>query len=274
MNAQMIATAVAPSPVMTATLSLDSLKARLRRLNLYGLLAHAEEILTEPWLERVLEIEERERQHRSLKRRLSNARLGSFKPMADFDYRWPEELDRPLLDELFTFAFLEQSANIVIAGPNGLGKTMIAKNLLHQAILRGYSARFTAASDMLHDLAAQDSSTALARRLRRYTTPTMLCVDEVGYLSYDARYADLLFEVITRRYQQRRCVVLTTNKSFGEWNQVFPNATCVVALVDRLVHRSEILTLAGDSYRLKEAQERAAQRASRRASTKKTRRGS
>jgi DNA replication protein DnaC len=262
MNAQMISTPATPSllPTATSSLSLDSLKARLRRLNLYGLLAHAEEILTEPWLERVLQIEESERQHRSLKRRLSNARLGSFKPMADFDYSWPEELDRALLDELFTFAFLEQTANIVIAGPNGLGKTMIAKNLLHQAILRGMSARFTAASDMLHDLAAQDSSTQLARRLRRYTTPTVLCVDEVGYLSYDARYADLLFEVITRRYQQRRCVVLTTNKSFGEWNQVFPNATCVVALVDRLVHRSEILTIAGDSYRLKEAQERAARR--------------
>ena len=258
----------------TTSLSLDALKSRLRRLNFYGLLAHAEDILAEPWIARVLEIEESERQQRSLKRRLGNARLGSFKPLADFDYGWPSELDRALLEELFTFSFLEQAANIVIVGPNGLGKTMIAKNLLQQAILRGHSARFTAASDMLHDLAAQDSSTQLARRLRRYITPTLLCVDEVGYLSYDTRYADLLFEVITRRYQQHRCVILTTNRSFGEWNQVFPNATCVVALVDRLVHRSEILTLAGDSYRLKEAQERAAQRASRRAAAKKTRRGS
>ena len=119
MNAHMIPTLAAPSPVTTAASSpsLDSLKARLRRLNLYGLLAHAEEILTEPWLERVLEIEESERQHRSLKRRLGNARLGSFKPMTDFDYSWPEELDRALLEELFTFSFLEQTANIVIIGP-------------------------------------------------------------------------------------------------------------------------------------------------------------
>lgn len=266
MNAQMIpVTPAAPS------LSLEALKARLRRLNLYGLLAHAEELLTEPWLERVLEIEESERQHRSLKRRLSNARLGSFKPMADFNYDWPRELDRALLDELFTFAFLEATANLVIIGPNGLGKTMIAKNLLHQAVLRGHTARFTTASDMLHDLAAQDSSTLLARRLRRYTTPLLLGIDEVGYLAYDTRYADLLFEVITRRYQLRRPLVLTTNKAFGEWNQVFPNATCVVALIDRLVHRSEILTLAGDSYRLKEAKERAAQRAAQRSATKKSR---
>jgi DNA replication protein DnaC len=89
-------------------------------------------------------------------------------------------------------------------------------------------------------------------------------MDEVGYLSYDARYADLLFEVITRRYQQHRPVILTTNKAFGEWNQVFPNAGCVVTLVDRLVHRSEILSLAGDSYRLKEAQERQSRHQSRR----------
>lgn len=267
MNAQMM------TPMSSPSLSLDTLKARLRGLNLYGLLAHAEDILPEPWLERVLALEESERQSRSLKRRLANARVGSFKSMADFDYAWPKELDRALLDELFTFGFLEATANIVIVGPNGLGKTMIAKNLLHQAVLRGLSARFTAASDMLHDLAAQDSSTQLARRLRRYTTPAILCVDEVGYLSYDARYADLLFEVITRRYQQHRPVVLTTNKSFREWNEVFPNAACVVALVDRLVHRSEILNIAGDSYRLKEAQERAAQRASRRNASKKTRRG-
>jgi DNA replication protein DnaC len=138
-------------------------------------------------------------------------------------------------------------------------------------VLRGYTARFTAVSDMLHDLAAQDSSTQLSRRLRRYTTPALLCCDEVGYLAYDTRYADLLFEVITRRYQLHRPLVLTTNKTFSEWNQVFPNATCVVALIDRLVHRSEILSIDGDSYRLKEAKERAAKRAVARSSAKKSR---
>jgi len=269
MNAQKINLTATNLTATTTGFSLESVRQRLRRANLYGLLAQAEQILGEPWLARVLEIEESERDRRSLKRRLDNARLGSFKPLADFDYDWPKELDRALLEELFTCSFLQQAVNIIIVGPNGLGKTMLAKNLLHQAVLRGHTARFTLASDMLHDLAAQDSSTQLARRLRRYTSPTLLCVDEVGYLSYDSRYADLLFEVITRRYQQR-ATVLTTNKPFGEWNQVFPNAACVVTLVDRLVHRSEILTLAGDSYRLKEAQERAARRKPQR-STKKTR---
>ncbi len=256
--------------IATMTLSADALKGRLRRVNLYGLAAHVEDIHNEPWLARVLEIEESERQCRSLKRRLDNARLGAFKPLADFDYDWPQELDRALLEELFTLAFLQGATNLILVGPNGLGKTMLAKILLHQAVLRGHTARFTLASDMLHDLAAQDGSTQLARRLRRYTGPQVLCIDEVGYLSYDARYADLLFEVITRRYQQR-ATVLTTNKPFGEWNQVFPNAACVVTLVDRLVHRSEILSLAGDSYRLKEAKERAARRAPSRASARKAR---
>jgi len=263
------ATTSKPAVADTA-LSLESVRARLRRANLFGLLAQAEQILHEPWLAQVLQIEESERARRSLKRRFDNARLGTFKPMADFDYHWPKELDRELLEELLTCSFLDEAANVVIVGPNGLGKSMIAKNLLHQAVLRGHTARFTLASDMLHDLAAQDSSTLLARRLRRYTSPSVLCVDEVGYISYDSRYADLLFEVITRRYQQR-ATVLTTNKPFGEWNEVFPNAACVVTLVDRLVHRSEILAIAGDSYRLKEAQERAAQRKPKRAAAKKAR---
>jgi DNA replication protein DnaC len=215
----------------------------------------------EPWMLRVLEIEESERANRSLKRRLDNTRLGAFKPIADFDWDWPDKCDPSLIEELFSFAFVEEAANVVFIGANGLGKTMLLKNLTYQAVLKGRTARFTLASDMLHDLAAQDSSTALARRLRRYTSPALLAVDEVGYLSYDARYADLLFEVVTRRYELRRPILLTTNRVFGEWNQVFPNAACVVTLVDRLVHRAEIVALEGKSYRLKEAQERAQRKA-------------
>jgi DNA replication protein DnaC len=154
----------------------------------------------------------------------------------------------------------------VLIGANGLGKTMLLKNLAHQAVLQGHTARFTLASDMLHDLAAQDSTAALARRLRRYTSPTLLAIDEVGYLSYDARYADLLFEGVTRRYQTRP-ILLTTNKVFGEWNPVFPNAACVVTLIDRLMHRAEIVALEGESYRLKEAKERAQRKAKSRTPT-------
>ena len=247
--------------------NLDDLRERLQRLGLYGLLANAETVINEPWLAQLLSIEEAERARRSFKRRLDDARIGTFKPLADFDWQWPTQCDRPLVEEVLSLAFIGEAANIVLIGPNGLGKTMLMKNMLYQAVLHGHTARFTLASDMLHDLAAQDSSATLARRLRRYTSPGVLAVDEVGYLSYDSRYADLFFEVITRRYQQ--CpVILSTNKPFGEWNQVFPNAGCVVTLVDRLMHKAEILTLAGKSYRLKEAQERAARNAKSRAEKK------
>jgi len=234
-------------------------RARLRSLGLYGLADQDDALLAEPWLDTVIDIEHRERQRRSLKRRLDNARLGAFKPLADFDWRWPRRIERALLDELFTLAFLDDATNVVLLGPNGVGKTLLAKNLTHRAVLAGHTARFTMASDMLHDLAAQDSDASLARRLRRYTQPGLLCIDEVGYLAYDNRYADLLFEVVTRRYLQRS-TILSTNKPFSEWTDVFPNAACVVTLVDRLVHRSELVAIEGESYRLKEAKERAATR--------------
>ena len=138
-------------------------------------------------------------------------------------------------------------------------KTMLIKNLLHHAVLNGFTARFTTASDMLHELAAQDSDASLARRLRRFTGPQLLAIDEVGYLNYDNRYADLLFEVVTRRYLTVP-ILLTTNKPFSEWAEVFSSAACVVTLVDRLIHRSEIVQLDGESYRLREAKEQAAKR--------------
>ncbi|RMH15572.1 MAG: hypothetical protein D6701_09900, partial [Gemmatimonadetes bacterium] len=112
-------------------------------------------------------------------------------------------------------------------------------------------------------LAAEDSASALERRLRRLCRPRVLCIDEVGYLSYGNRHADLLFEVVTRRYELGKPVVVTTNKAFREWNEVFPNATCVVTLVDRLVHRSEVVQIEGESFRLKEAQERKTARSKR-----------
>ena len=148
-------------------LNLESLRARLLRLGLHGLLANLESIIHEPWLPELLQIEEAERARRSLRRRLKAARLQKYNPMADFDWSWPTQCDRPLVEELFSLSFIEEPAIIVLIGPNGIGKTMLAKNLLHQAILHGHTARFTLASDMLHDLAAQDSSVSLARRLRR-----------------------------------------------------------------------------------------------------------
>jgi DNA replication protein DnaC len=243
-------------------------KARLKSLGLFGLLACWDQLADKPWLGEVLAIEERERNKRSLERRLHNSRVATFKPMTDFDWSWPKKIDREAVDELFGLAFLTTGHNAVLVGPNGVGKTMILKNLAHQAVVRGHTVRFTTASDMLSDLAAQGSSAALARRLRRYTVPALLCIDEVGYLSYDNRYADLLFEVVTRRYDAQKPLMLSTNKAFADWGQVFPHAACVVTLVDRLVHRAEVIEIEAESYRLKEAKELTAARTKQRRAKK------
>jgi DNA replication protein DnaC len=236
----------------------DILRSRVQRLALHGLLARWEEVADKPWIAELCEFEEHERRRRSRERRLRQARIGAFKSMTDFDWAWPEKIDKETVEEWLSLGFVEQGVNAVLLGPNGVGKTMIIRNLAHQAVLRGHTVRFTTASDMLSDLAAQESSSALKRRLRRYCQPKLLCIDEVGYLSYDSRYADLFFEVVTRRYEEPRSIVLSTNKAFSEWSQVFPNAACVVTLVDRLLHRAELVAIEGKSYRLKEATERAA----------------
>ena len=118
------------------------------------------------------------------------------------------------------------------------------------------------------DTAAQDSAATLRNRIARYCRPALLVIDEVGYLSYAHRHADLLFEIVTRRYEERSTIV-TTNKPFSEWNEVFPNASCVVTLVDRLIHRAEIVAIEGGSYRFKEAKERAARKKDAKASAMK-----
>ena len=251
-----------------ATRPSASLRERAHALGLYGLLTRFDEFEGEPWLEEVLSLEEAERGRRSLERRLQNARLGRFKPMSEFQWDWPRKMDRDLVDEVLELGFLAEAANVALVGPNGVGKTMIAKNLAYQAVLRGHTARFTTASDLLNDLAAQESGRSLATRLRHYGRPGLLVIDEVGYLSSTGRHADLLFEVTTRRYEQKS-IVLTTNKPFSAWGEVFEGSSCVVTLIDRLVHKAEIIQIEGDSYRLKEAKARTAEKAKRRAAAKK-----
>ena len=248
----------------TSSPSPDPLMDRARRLGLYGLLARRQELGDQPWVLTLIECEEAERSRRSLERRIRTSKVGRFKPIADFDWSWPDKIDRPLIEELMQLGFVEEATNVILAGPNGVGKSTIAQNIVHQALLRGHTVLCATASAMLNDLAAQDTSTALARRLRRYVNPVVLLIDEVGYLSYDSRAADLLFEVVSRRHEQRP-IILTTNKPFAEWNEVFPNASSVTALVDRLLHHAEIVKIEGDSYRAKEAKQHAAEKARKRA---------
>jgi DNA replication protein DnaC len=246
-----------------------SLTERASALGLHGLVSHLDDVATQPWVALLLEWEEQQRASRGLARRIQAAHIGRFRLMTDFDWVWPKKLDREAVEEAFRLDFISQADNVVLIGPNGVGKSMIAQNLCYQAVLRGLPALFTTASALLADLSERHTSYALQQRLRHYSRPKLLCIDEIGYLSYDARAADLLFEVITRRYQ-RVSTIVTTNKPFGEWHEIFPNATSVVTLIDRLTHQAEIIQIQGESYRLKESRERNDTKARRRADKRKS----
>jgi DNA replication protein DnaC len=204
-------------------------------------------------LEHIVEAEQRERTQHSLVRRIGRSRLGHFKPLADFDWAWPTRIDRDAVEAAMQLEFLAAARNVVIVAPQGLGKTMIGQNITHAALLAGHAALFVTAAQMLLDLGAQDSARALDRRLRYYASRPLLCIDEIGYLSYDARNADLLFQVVSRRYE-RKSLILTTNLAFNDWPTIFPNAACTTALIDRVVHHAEIIAIEGESYRRREAQ--------------------
>jgi len=199
------------------------LRDRAKALLLHGLLAHWHEVAQQPWVATLIEWEEQERVRRSLERRLHDARIGRFKPLADFDWTWPTRCDRAAIEALMTLDFLSDATNVIFVGQNGTGKTMLAQNIAHQAVILRHSVLFTSAGQLLGDLAALDSDAALRRRLHHYARPALLVIDEVGYLSYSNRHADLMFELISRRYQNKSTLI-TTNRAFAEWRDVFPNA--------------------------------------------------
>ena len=246
----------------------NDLRARAQGLRLNGVLAHWEEAGAQPWLGQLLAWEEDERTRRSMERRVRRCGLGAFKPIADFDWGWPTACDRHAIEELLGLRFMAEAANAVLVGPNGIGKSTIARNIAHRALVAGHTVLFVNAGALLGELAALDSASALQRRLRHYAGVDLLCIDEVGYLSYSNRYADLLFELTSRRYE-RKSTVITTNRAFADWHEVFPNAACVVSLIDRLLHHAEVVALEGESYRLKEAKERAARQQRQRSGKKR-----
>lgn len=248
--------------------AMDNLLARAKALKLYGMLSHWDEVSQHSWLENVICWEEEERNQRSLERRIQTAHIGRFKSLDQFDWSWPKKCDHDAISDCMTLSFIKEMMNIIICGPNGVGKTTIARNLAHHAVMRGNTVLFTTAGKMLNELAAMDGDNMLRRRIKHYVQPRLLVIDEVGYLSYSNRHADLLFEIISQRYQKKSTVV-TTNKSFSEWRDIFPNASCVVSLIDRLVHHSEIITIEAQSYRLREAKEAQEQRQAVRARNKK-----
>jgi len=246
------------------TITTDELKNRFQKLGFHYLADHVadfcagaakKKLSAYELVEQLAYLEQQERMHRGSLRRVNAAVLGRYRPLSEFDWAWPKKINRDAIDELMTLKFIDEPANVVIFGPSGVGKTMIAKNIAYQAALMGHSALYTEASEMLSDLERQESPRLLKLRLSRYSKPRLLVIDEVGYLSYSSKAADLMFQLISRRHE-RSSTIITTNVAFKDWTTVFPGAACMVALIDRLTHRAEIISVEGESYRRKEASER------------------
>lgn len=208
-------------------------------------------------LEQVVALEFSEGKKRLVDARLRAAKLGKFTPMPDFEWGWPKAISRQAIEQLFNLSFVAEPANVILIGSAGLGKTMIAKNLGFQAAVAGNNVVFVEAAEMLTLLGGAESPAVFKRRLARYVKPALLIIDEVGYLSHSAKSADLLFQVVSKRHE-KTSTIITSNKAFKDWGTVFPGAGSVVALIDRLTQYSEIIVIEGDSYRLKQADDRKA----------------
>jgi len=209
-------------------------------------------------LEEMARAEMGEKAARNLQRRLRAARLGRFKPLADFDWNWPKKIDRELIERWQRLEFIAEKRNLILIGSNGLGKTLIVKNLAYQAALAGQTVLFRQASELISDLSG-DSPLVRKRKLRQYGRVDVLCIDEVGYLAYDANAADLLYEVVNRRYEAGS-IVITSNRAFKQWNEVFPNATSIGTMLDRLLHHADVVLIEGQSYRRRESEAETAAR--------------
>lgn len=237
---------------LSAQLSRIGLRATAASLDDFIARATRARLSPRSLLEQIAAAEQADRAHRNLQRLMSQARIGRFKPMADFDWNWPKKIDRELIERASTLDFINEGRNLILLGANGLGKTMIAKNISYKAVTAGFSVLFRTAAELLADLEC-DSPQLRRRKFNYYAKPRLLVLDEVGYLSYDPSAADLLYEVINRRYE--RCsIMITTNRAFKDWNAVFPNATCIATLLDRLTHHADITVIEGQSYRVRESE--------------------
>jgi DNA replication protein DnaC len=210
--------------------------------------AHKQRLTPTQTVEHLIASETRARADVNLARRTAHARLGPFKSMVDFDWQHPTKIDRPLIKRLLALDFIKAGENVLIKGPSGLGKTMLAQNLGHAALAAGYSVRFATLAEALAGLLSQESIPAAERRLRFFAKPDLLILDELGYLPCDSRAADMLYNVVSRRHE-RRSIVITTNLPFKQWDQTFPGAACVVALVDRFAQHCHRVDITGPSYR-------------------------
>jgi len=196
-----------------------------------------------------------QRAQRAVARRIQAARFPVIKTLETFRWDWPKKINRLQIQDLFGLRFIENHANVILLGTVGLGKTHLATALGYAACQRGVSVLFANAIDVINTLHAAQSKGALKTQLRKYTAPALLILDEIGYLPIDQHGADLLFQVISARYE-RGSIILTTNKAFKQWPTIFNgDSTITAAVLDRLLHHAHTVVLEGPSYRMKDRAE-------------------
>lgn len=237
------------------------LKDHLRLLSLPFMHEHCESLAhqaaTDQWghihyLEHLALGELNARRDRSIQRKVRLARFPGIKNLEQFQWDWPKKINRLTVQNLFRLKFIEDKANVIFLGGVGLGKTHLATALGYQACLKGHSVLFTSAVDAINSLAAAQAANRLKTELKKYLAPSVLCLDELGYLPIDKHGADLLFQIISQRYE-RGAIIITSNRAFKNWSEIFNNdSTLTSAILDRLLHHAETVLIEGKSYRMKD----------------------
>lgn len=240
---------------------LTRLDAQLNRLQLHHIQSHYQTVATQAaeqqrshldYLAQLVDGEATTRENRSIERRIKHARFPVLKSLDNFQWSWPKKINRPHIQNLFRLAFVATQTNIVLIGNVGVGKTHLAIALGHTACLNGHSVLFTTAVDIINTLAAAQAAGQLKREFHRYLKPAVLIVDELGYLPIDKHGADLLFQIISQRYE-RAPIVITTNRAYKHWSQIFNNdSTLTSAILDRVLHHAETVIIEGQSFRMKD----------------------
>lgn len=207
------------------------------------------------YLRRLLEGECRARQQRAVERRVHAARFPVIKTLDRFRWDWPTKINELQVKNLFRLTFVEKKTNVVLMGGVGLGKSHLGTALGYEACQRGHSVLFTTAVDALNNLVAAQAAHRLKAELKRYLAPALLVLDELGYLPLDKNGADLLFQIISQRYE-RGSLVITTNKAYKNWTDIFNHdAGITSAILDRVLHHAETVVIEGKSFRMKDQTE-------------------